>query len=259
MIVSYLRRSLNLDACLYSSWAAAAGAAAQVGGSILGSNAQSKANDQNVGLSKEQMEWQALMSNTAHQREVRDLRLAGLNPILSATGGSGASTPSGSVGKVEAVDIGSSAKAAADAYAQFSAMSAQNQNTMADTALKAQQTQLSRTQEASTAKQVEAQSIDNSVRAQKLAGEMRNTNADAASKEQANQLARSTFKSTVDRAQSESTKSSNSAKYDHLGYKYLENSNLMPSSAKASDSVPSKIFSDIKNMFGAGYRKILSK
>ena len=40
-------------------------------------------------------DWQEFMSNTAHQREVRDLILAGLNPVLSAQNGNGASVGSG--------------------------------------------------------------------------------------------------------------------------------------------------------------------
>lgn len=40
-------------------------------------------------------DWQQMMSNTAHQREIKDLQAAGLNPVLSAMGGNGAAVTSG--------------------------------------------------------------------------------------------------------------------------------------------------------------------
>ncbi|WGL31276.1 DNA pilot protein [Dipodfec virus UOA04_Rod_850] len=39
--------------------------------------------------------WQEYMSSTAHQREIKDLSAAGLNPVLSAMGGTGAPVTSG--------------------------------------------------------------------------------------------------------------------------------------------------------------------
>lgn len=72
----------------------AVSAGLSLGGSVFSAVGGSKTNKANAKEAQKQRDWQERMSNTAHQREVDDLRRAGLNPILSA-GGSGASVGPG--------------------------------------------------------------------------------------------------------------------------------------------------------------------
>lgn len=75
-----------------------------VGGLFDNRNAQQEANVANANMAAANRDWQKEMSNTAHQREVADLKAAGLNPLLSA-GGNGSSTPAGNVATMQAPQI----------------------------------------------------------------------------------------------------------------------------------------------------------
>lgn len=89
-------------------------------------------NAANMQIAREQMSFQERMSSTAHQREVADLRAAGLNPILSATGGAGASTPMGAAIPMQ------------NTQAQSAVIKAELGNTVANTAKAISETALNK-------------------------------------------------------------------------------------------------------------------
>ena len=84
-------------------------AAAPIIGGAIGAVAdlfgQSSANQANRKLAREQMAFQERMSNTSWQRGVRDMKLAGINPMLAFSQG-GASSPGGAMPRVESVTGG---------------------------------------------------------------------------------------------------------------------------------------------------------
>lgn len=106
-------------------------------GGLFGFGSQSSANRTNIKLAREQRAWEEKMSNSAVQRRVDDIRMAGGNPALAFTGGQSASTPSVSAPTVEPTFrpdwLKGSAASAALLGAQLDNIKAQTYNTSADT------------------------------------------------------------------------------------------------------------------------------
>ena len=129
-------------------WGAIIGGALSLGSALLSKDSADKQNEENRDITAQQheynketaqtqMDFQERMSNTAHQREVDDLRSAGLNPILSAN--KGASSPSGagysssSIPAVNEIEPAlASAQAVARTYADLKLVKEQTAKTAAD-------------------------------------------------------------------------------------------------------------------------------
>lgn len=125
-------------------WGAAISAVGSIAGGFLGRSGAARQNQQNIQLSRDQMAFQERMRNTAYQAAMKDMRLAGLNPILAYQQG-GASSPGGAAIPVvnEMTDMANSARSATGKFleakmlnAQIDKAKAELHNVNADTDLK---------------------------------------------------------------------------------------------------------------------------
>jgi hypothetical protein len=111
------------------SWSSFIPSAIGAVGSYMGAEQTNKASAEQA---QKQMDFQERMSSSAHQREVKDLIAAGLNPMLSAKLG-GASSPSGAMAPVQNV-LGQATATASQNYqleSQAKLIRAQETNTLA--------------------------------------------------------------------------------------------------------------------------------
>lgn len=79
------------------------------------------ARDFNSAEAEKQREWEERMSNTAYQRQIEDMKSAGINPAAAHLG-SGASTPAGQAGSTGVLPNGSAAHSASGGHGGFAGL-----------------------------------------------------------------------------------------------------------------------------------------
>lgn len=132
-------------------------------GAGLGAVGSVASSAMNIAEARRNRDWQERMANTAHQREVADLRAANLNPILGFSRGmGGADTPSPQQGKVEnpLQDVSTNYSAAQGAALSKALNAAQLQDIAANIGLKQSQTKQMDAQTALTASQAILAAMD---------------------------------------------------------------------------------------------------